>query len=233
MKKYLKYIIFIFLLLIILVTYLFYYHNTHYITNDFSKINLQDINNLMIVAHPDDELLWGGSHLIDDNYLVVCITCGNNKKRANEFIRLLNYTHDKYIMLGYPDKTNNERDNWQSSIDNIIIDLQEIINLKDWNLIVTHNPNGEYGHLHHKLTSKYVTDIVPNKDNLYYFGEYHSKKNIAKYYSQMIPISDKNLKIKKKLLGFYKSQSFIQTTFDHIYGYEEWIKATKWGNLNE
>ena len=29
--------------------------------------------NLMIVAHPDDETLWGGAHLIEDNYYVVCV----------------------------------------------------------------------------------------------------------------------------------------------------------------
>lgn len=36
----------------------------------------------MIVAHPDDETLWGGSHLIDDNYLVVCMSNGWHKKEV-------------------------------------------------------------------------------------------------------------------------------------------------------
>lgn len=184
----------------------------------------------MIVAHPDDELLWGGSHLIDDNYLVVCITCGTKKERVEEFVRVMHKTNDKYIMLGYPDKTNNERDNWEEVSSKIKKDLQEIISLKDWNLIVTHNPDGEYGHLHHKLTSEFVTNLVSNKNKLYYFGYYHSKKTIADYYDEMIPISDKNIKIKKELIGYYKSQSFIQTTFDHIYNYEEWVKSSEWSD---
>ena len=52
----------------------------------FVEKSLSGVNKLMVVAHPDDELLWGGLHLIDDDYLVVCITCGPNKVRVNEFI---------------------------------------------------------------------------------------------------------------------------------------------------
>ena len=31
---------------------------------------------LMIVAHPDDDVIWGGAHLMDGDYYVVCITNG-------------------------------------------------------------------------------------------------------------------------------------------------------------
>ena len=46
-----------------------------------SVIHAQEPESLMIVAHPDDETIWGGSHLINGNYTVLCITNGNNKKR--------------------------------------------------------------------------------------------------------------------------------------------------------
>ena len=66
------------------------YHNYKYepyvISKDFDKIELDNYDKLMIVAHPDDETLWGGAHLLEDNYLVVCITCGPIKDRVNEFI---------------------------------------------------------------------------------------------------------------------------------------------------
>ena len=45
-----------------------------------SVIHAQEPASLMIVAHPDDETIWGGSHLINGNYTVLCITNGNNKK---------------------------------------------------------------------------------------------------------------------------------------------------------
>lgn len=48
---------------------------------NISIIHAKEPKSLMIVAHPDDETIWGGSHLINGNYTVLCITNGNNKKR--------------------------------------------------------------------------------------------------------------------------------------------------------
>lgn len=220
------------LIITIFVCGYFYYIGTHSVVRDFSNIDVSDVENLMIVAHPDDELLWGGSHLISDDYLVVCVTCGGVPERVNEFVKVMHETNDKYIMLGYPDKTNGERDNWDSHRNNIYKNLKEIINLKDWNMIVTHNPDGEYGHIHHKMTSSLVTSAVTT-DNLYYFGVYHSKKAIINYYDEMAPISDSNLAQKRKIISKYKSQIFIQTMFDHMYAYEDFVKATDWSDISE
>ena len=66
-------------LLILLVAFLCF--NSRNLDEDIEKLDLDKVNNLMIVAHPDDELLWGGAHLIRDNYLVVCITCGTSFTR--------------------------------------------------------------------------------------------------------------------------------------------------------
>ena len=228
-----KYFVLIILLLLSLVIIGFgiylYFHNLYKIDKDFSKIDLTNIDNLMIVAHPDDETLWGGAHLIKDNYLVVCVTCGPNKTRVNEFNKVMQKTNDKYIMLGYPDKTNGERDNWDTSRDNITKDLEAIIALKDWHTIVTHNPDGEYGHIHHKMTSSLTTNIVKDKSKLFYFGHYYSKANLVNNINDMVPINDELLKQKKNLIGLYKSQSFIQTYFDQMNPYEEWVNYNDWG----
>lgn len=233
-KKNCLFFIIVFICLITICIGMFnYYRNLYKIDKDFSKINLTDIDNLMIVAHPDDEILWGGAHLIDDNYLVVCITCGTNKTRVKEFDKVMRATHDKYIMLGYPDKTNGERDNWDTVSEDIIKDLKEIVSLKEWNIIVTHNPDGEYGHIHHKMTSEMTTNIVDNKDVLYYFGHYYSKKNIVDHYEELVPINDNLLSQKKKIIGLYKSQSFIQTSFDQMNAYEDWVAFDEWGEQDE
>ena len=51
-----------------------------------SVIHAKEPESLMIVAHPDDETIWGGSHLINGNYTVLCITNGNNKKTKKQLI---------------------------------------------------------------------------------------------------------------------------------------------------
>lgn len=58
-----------------------------------SVIHAKEPESLMIVAHPDDETIWGGSHLINGNYTVLCITNGNNKKRKKEFMNVIKKAH--------------------------------------------------------------------------------------------------------------------------------------------
>ena len=221
------------ILIILLCGCIIYMHNTYQIHPNFQKINLKGYNKLMIVAHPDDETLWGGKALIEDDYLVVCITCGKVKSRVFEFVNVMHTTNDKYIMLGYPDKTNGERDNWDTVYEDITKDLKEIIKLKDWELIVVHNPEGEYGHIHHKMISNIVTDIVENKDILYYFGKYYSKKTIRDHYDELVSMSEKTLNTKKKIIGMYHTQDFIQTSFDQMFPYENWVPYTEWMSENE
>lgn len=194
---------------------------------DIKRIDLSKVDNLMIVAHPDDELLWGGAHLIRDNYLVVCITCGTNATRDNEIRAVLDETGDELLKLGYPDKVFGKRSDWKNDKEKIFEDLKKIISLKKWNSIVTHNLEGEYGHEHHIMTHQITTDAYNDlgiKTDLYFFGKYYSKKKIAKLMELPERIPEKELKKKKELIELYKSQSFIKTTFDHMFEYEDWTK---------
>lgn len=204
-----------------------YYSSLTNITVDYSSINLNEIDNLMIVSHPSDEILFGGSHLLEDNYLVVCITCGDNKDTTRDFIEVLQKTQDQYIILGYPEYSNDERENWSNYKKNIKEDISKIIKLKEWNTIVTHNPEGEYGNYQHKLTSKIVTSISP-KNNLYYFGKYYTKNTIVQQTNKLSQINQNRLNQKIKLIGMYKQEDYIQIEFSHIYNYEEWIKYKEW-----
>lgn len=228
-KKYSTYILSIIIIVFTTISFIMssYYSSLTNITIDYSKIDLNEIDNLMIVSHPTDEILFGGSHLLEDNYLVVCITCGTDKELTHDFIDVLQKTKDKYIILGYPEYSNDERENWSNYKTNIKEDITKIINLKDWSTIVTHNPEGEYGSLQHKLTSQIVTSISPKK-KLYYFGKYYTKKSIVNEQNKLSQINQNRLNQKIKLIGMYKTETYIQTEFNHMYKYEEWIKYKEW-----
>ena len=204
-----------------------YYYSLTNITKDYSSLKLNEADNLMIVSHPTDEILFGGAHLLEGNYLVVCITCGVDKDTTHDFINVLQKTNDQYIILGYPEYTKDERENWSNYKTNIKTDLTKIIKLKEWTHIVTHNPEGEYGSIQHKITSKIVTSISPKK-NLYYFGKYYTKNTIVQQTDKLSQINKNTLNQKIKLIGTYKNEPYIQTEFNHIYKYEEWIKYTEW-----
>lgn len=203
-------------------------YNQYSIDNNLSNIDLDKAKKLMIVAHPDDETLWGGAHLLEDDYLVVCITCGLNKTRRIEFEKVMKETDDQYVMLGYPDKVLGIRSDWKEEKNQIYNDLKQIIELKDWELIVTHNKDGEYGHIHHKKTHNIVLDVYNDLNKecpLYFYGKYYTKGNLAKLDKKPDEIDSALYKKKvDNLIKIYKSQDFINDKFDQMFPYEDWIK---------
>lgn len=206
----------------------------------FSKIYLRknglfrfhdwnNVESLMIVAHPDDETLWGSEELLKNKYLVVCITCGTNKKREKEIEAALKISKDRLIVLDKPDKVRGKRSDWKHYKKQIEYELKYVIKKKKWNTIVTHNPEGEYGHIHHKITSNIVTKVY-NKEKigkLKYFGKYYSKKRINQNkFAREIPEDIYDMKI--EMIDSYKSQAFIKNRFNQMYKYENLINAEDW-----
>ena len=187
------------------------------------------VESLLIVAHPDDETLWGSEELIKNKYLVVCITCGTNKKREKEIEAALKISKDRLIVLDKPDKVRGKRSDWKHYKKQIEYELKYVIKKKKWNTIVTHNPEGEYGHIHHKITSNIVTKVY-NKEKigkLKYYGKYYSKKRINQNkFAREIPEDIYDMKI--EMIDSYKSQAFIKNRFNQMYKYENLINAEDW-----
>lgn len=195
----------------------------------FDKINFSNYQNIMIVAHPDDETIWGGVHLLQDDYLVICLTNKNNHTRAKEFYKVMNQSHNTGIILDYPDKTNGRRNNWKKVYHEIEADLNYILSNHSFSTIVTHNPKGEYGHEHHKMTSSIVTCIVKDlniTNSLNYFGRYYKKS------SPILPLKhiydDNLLKQKNQLISNYSSQKNVCNNLSHMFPYENWISYNDW-----
>ena len=224
-----KKIIMLFILLIFTV-FLVLFSKTYLRKNGLLRFHdWKNVDNLMIVAHPDDETLWGSEELINTKYLVVCITCGTNKKREKEIEQALKISKDRLIVLGKPDKVKGKRSDWKKYKKQIELELNYVMKKKNWNNIVTHNPEGEYGHIHHKMTNKLVTKVYNKNHNgtLKYFGKYYSKKRIDQNKgAREIPedIYDK----KMEMIDVYKSQSFIKSMFNQMNKYENLVNAKDW-----
>lgn len=196
-------------------------HNNKKMLSMINPNDYKDYDNLMIVAHPDDETLWGFGVLDKKKFLVVCVTCGRNSVREREIETAMKMTDDKLISLGYTDKFLKRRSHWKFSYNNIEYDLNTIIKMKKWNTIVTHNKDGEYGHMHHKMVHDMVSNIHPQ--NLSYFGKYYTKSKIRLLDKQILDkyrLDDKTLKYKNKVLDRYKSQRRVRGMFSHMVPYE-------------
>ena len=135
----------------------------------FSMLDLykaKQYSNLMIVADPDDETLWGGANIFKERYFIVCLTNSNNYRRANDFNKILKFTNNTGFILNYPDFQDNRIDDWSEVGIGLFKDLSTLLNYKYWEKIVTHGPEGTTGHPHHKKISEYVTNIT-KKNNIY------------------------------------------------------------------
>ena len=215
----------IIIFLIVLVLMVFIVHaflkkpNLMPVKGQLEKINLTNINKLMIVSHPGDESVWGGVHLLSDNYLIVCVSCGYDKKKTNDFLKVIKKSDDSVIMMGYSDKFYLNRD-----YKKIKKQLKYILNYKSWNEVVTHNPDGEYDNYQHKQINRILNELDIN--NLYYFGKYYSKKELNKLDMETTLNGD----LIKKKIGMVKTYDGIYDDYGHILPFEDWIGANKWGS---
>ena len=120
------------------------------------------VNKLMIVAHPDDETLFGGGELLKHKgeYKVVCLDYGNHMVRHKEFICAME-------MLGVEKWEHWDGEPYKSSTaynESILIPrIERVLSERDWEKIVTHNQGGEYGHYRHIGTHNLMGRLCPDK----------------------------------------------------------------------
>ena len=185
-----------------------------------------DAKKLMIVAHPDDEILYGSHELYKDKYLVICVTCGDRKDRVAEFKSVMSFTNDDYMLLGFPDLVNGKKSNWKKEWNSLNAYINLIINSKNWDLVVTHNPDGEYGHMHHKMLNVIVTQNA-DKNKLFYFGKFYWEE--IPNASVLYKLNNVELSFKKNILiPIYSSQKGAINNLKNMIEYESWIKYNDW-----
>lgn len=193
---------------------------------------LSGCTKLMVVAHPDDETLFGGAHLTEGGWFVVCLTNGYNQVRKKEFYEAMNLLECTGMILSYPDIANGERSKWETKRYNIAKDLDTILNYKRWGMVATHNPDGEYGHIHHKLTNKIVTECYYKNSynsNFYYFGKFYWNNALNQKKGSLRQISGQKAKRKQQIARrVYVSQKIAVDMYEHMIPYENWVRAENW-----
>jgi len=132
----------------------------------------------IVVAHPDDEVLWFGSEIFTANLVLICFgkpANSNTHERLTMLMEMYPLCTVKFLPFSPGNLLNSS--NWQCIDDNLIglklskehsIKIGNIYNnlvealreeLGNYDEIFTHNPWGEYGHEEHIIVSKAVMEV--------------------------------------------------------------------------
>jgi LmbE family N-acetylglucosaminyl deacetylase len=179
-----------------------------------------EVDKLLIVAHPDDEVLWGGANLLlEPGWFVVCSTNASNPIRSKEFYKTMSGCNvTRYIMYDVKDEYTEDETVADSLYDGSLFDkgLQDLAKYK-WKLVLTHNTSGEYGHEHHRKVSRLVTKYF---QNVKYFkpgnklsnGVLDAKREALIYYRNTQDICKKIFNKKGNTLKVLEREHYFQET---------------------
>lgn len=178
----------------------------------------------VIVAHPDDETLWCGGTILCHptwNVFIISLCRADDTNRAPKFfeaLKILGADGD----IGYVDDGAEQLPQDEYSVQAAILYL---LPNKHYDLIITHNPNGEYTkHLRHEEVSKAVIKLwhkgIISATELWTFAyedggkQYFPKPMLSASVCIKLPkhIWTKKYNIITKTYGFEKSGFEAQTT---------------------
>jgi len=113
----------------------------------------------VIVAHPDDETLWAGGTILSNStwkYFIVCLCRASDTERALNFYNALTVYNAQGKMGDIDDGPEQNALN-ENDVQSILLDL---LPEKHFDLIISHNPSGEYSkHLRHEEVSSAVINL--------------------------------------------------------------------------
>jgi hypothetical protein len=115
---------------------------------------------LVIVAHPDDEIIWCGGLMLqnpDWDWSVLSLSRKNDPDRCPKFHRVCDILGAKAFISDLDDSSPLKPINWRREIARRVI---ECLDRHDWDLLITHGSNGEYGHQRHQEVHAEVLSLI-------------------------------------------------------------------------
>jgi LmbE family N-acetylglucosaminyl deacetylase len=201
----------------------------------------------IIVAHPDDETLWAGGTILSHpmwNCFIVSLCRGKDPDRAPRFYEALKILKSEGIMGDLDDGPDQEPLD-KAEVEKAILGL---LPSKHFELIITHNPLGEYTrHIRHEEVGEAVINlwssdkISTSEIRLFAYEDGHKEyypkaiENSAIYRTLTKRIWHRKYSIITEIYGFAKESWEAKTTplaeafwhFTHPFVAKKWLNQIK------
>jgi hypothetical protein len=185
----------------------------------------KNVNALVAVAHPDDEIVFCGGTILNYpnwHWTIVTFTGLENSRRicqyrdAMEHLKRSGVDINKYLTLGQNDSGKDlseyEFQNWQNAI-------QELNFSPD--IVFTHNTMGEYGHTHHKSVNAIINNLFGNIWEFICPGAGNVQPQPVKAKVNKVALSVQTLAMKKEIFNrFYISEHYLWENISDVMDYE-------------
>jgi LmbE family N-acetylglucosaminyl deacetylase len=118
---------------------------------------------LIAVAHPDDEAFFTGQLMLENpswDWTVVTATYGPGDGRHEEFLEYADVVGFTPTTLGLEDTGTIPSPEWYESLESGMRRL--LLKGTAWDIVITHNRLGDYGHPHHIAVNQAVRCLFSN-----------------------------------------------------------------------